>query len=86
MNNVIYITSKEDLKESIREVLKESSGETPEINLLDRLTRRQASKFLGVSYQTMHNWTKAGILKEHGTGGKKFYLRKELIEALKNNS
>lgn len=52
----------------------------------DKMIRRQAAKFLGVSYQTMCNWTKSGIVKEHGQGRKKFYMRSELIEAMKNNS
>jgi hypothetical protein len=57
----------------------ESSFETEKIN------RRDAAKFLSVSYQTMYNWTKSGIIKEHGRGRKKFYLRQELIDALKSN-
>lgn len=58
----------------------------PETDLTGRMDRRQAAKFLAVSYQTMQNWTKAGKLQEHGIGRKKFYLRNELIEVIKNNS
>jgi hypothetical protein len=58
----------------------------PETDLTGRMDRRTAAKFLGVCYQTMCTWTKDGKIREHGTGRKKFYLRNELIEAIKNNS
>ena len=57
-----------------------------EIDLYDKMDRKQAAKFLGVSYTTMYNWLKNGILKEHGYGRKKYFLRSELIEAMQNNS
>lgn len=81
---IVYITSKEDLKKSIREVLQER--EKPGNKLTERLTRRNAAKFMEVSYQTMHNWTKTGLLKEHGIGKKKFYLRDELIGLMRNET
>lgn len=56
----------------------------PDMNPGERLTRQQAAKFLEVSYQTMYNYTRDGLVKEHGIGKKKFYLKSELIEALKN--
>lgn len=52
----------------------------------EKMDRRKAAKFLDVSYQTMSNWTKQGILTEHGQGRKKFYLRSELIRVMKSNS
>ena len=86
MEPKICVMSVEDLIKAFREVQKEESTSKQPIDKLDKLNRRQASKLLDVSYPTMHNWTKKGILKEHGQGRKKFYLRNELIEALKNNS
>ena len=80
----MYITSKKDLKDSIREVMKESSGEATEIDFSDRLSRREAAIFLDISYQTMYNWIKAGLIKEHGIAKSKFFLRAELIAIMKN--
>lgn len=85
MENLLIITTKKELKEILLEILGESkTGEVPELKIEEKLDRRQSAKFLGVSYQTMYNWTKAGVVKEHGKGRKKFYLRPELVEAMKN--
>jgi len=34
----------------------------------------------------MFNYTRDGIVKEHGIGKKKFYLKSELLEVLKNSN
>lgn len=85
MTKLALLTTKDELTEAIREAVKEASAESPKINLLERMNRRSAAEFIGVSYQTMYNWTKSGLLKEHGIGRKKFYLRQELIEAINWN-
>jgi hypothetical protein len=86
MEQLILVTNRAELKETLLEILRESkTDEVPELKIEEKLDRRQSAKFLGVSYQTMYNWTKAGVVKEHGKGRKKFYLRPELIEAMKNN-
>lgn len=85
---IIISGTPEDIAEGLRKFVKQlpEPEPKPETDLSGRMDRRQAAKFLAVSYQTMHNWTKAGIIREHGTGRKKFYLRSELIQALKNIS
>lgn len=85
MTNTVYITDEDKLRQLIREELKENTTKKPDFELSQKMTRREAAKFIGVCYQTMGNWTIAGLIKEHGTGRKKFYLRNELIEALKNS-
>ena len=82
MTQLVFITDKEELKQTIREVLNERNPEAPVISISDKLDRRQAAKFLGVSYTTMYNWLKDGILKEHGHARKKYFLRSELIESM----
>ena len=86
MTQLVFITSQEALEESLRKVLKELTPSKTEINPDERMDRRQAAKFLGVSYQTMAGWTKNGIIQEHGHGRKKFYLRGELIESMQIKS
>lgn len=87
MADIVFITKKEDLKSAFLEFLNETkAAAAPELTDNEKLDRRKAAKFLGVSYQTMHNWTKSGLVKEHGQGRKKFYLRSELIQAMQNNS
>lgn len=86
MTQLVFITDKEELKQSIREVLNERNSEKPAISISDKMDRRQAAKFLGVSYTTMYNWLKDGILKEHGHARKKYFLKSELIESMQNKS
>ena len=83
--SILVIRAKE-LRQIIREEMQAATRKEPEPELSDRMSRRQAAKFMDVSYQTMYNYTKAGTIKEHGTTGKKFFLRKELIEVIKNKS
>jgi len=82
---VLIATDRATLREVLSEIMK---PDTPTANQTDfeteKFDRRKAAKFLGVSYQTMCNWTKWGWIKEHGQGRKKFYLRAELIDAMKN--
>ncbi len=85
---MIYATPSE-IAEGLRLFMAEHQKPTPEkleIDLSEKLIRRDAAKFLGVSYTTMYNWLKVGILKEHGHARKKYFLRSELIEAMRNNS
>lgn len=86
MTQLVFVTDEQILRKVIREEIAETKKESkPVADFSDRMDRRKAAKFLGISYQSMYNWTKSGILKEHGQGRKKFYLRPELIEAMKNN-
>lgn len=84
MEKLLFITTRDELKQILSEILLEI--QKPQINadVSNRLTRRQASRFLDISYQTMYNWTRSGIVKEHGAGKKKFYLRSELMEVIRN--
>ena len=85
---IIISGNPKEIAEGLRRFLEQQPAPEPkpETDLSGRMTRRQAAKFMSVSYQTMYNLTKAGKIIEHGIGRKKFYLRNELIEALKNNS
>ncbi len=52
----------------------------------ERLTKKQAAKFAGMSIATIRRRVKEGIFKEHGTGRKTFLLKSEIIESLKNSN
>ena len=84
---VFIVTDRKTLFEVLSEVMtqKDESKKQPDFDVSEKKNRREAARFLDISYQTACNWTKSGILKEHGQGRKKFYLRAELIEAMKNN-
>lgn len=87
MTQFVFVTDEDVLRKVIREEITGTTKDIKtEIDPAERKNRRQAATFLGVSYQTMHEWTKKGIVKEHGHGRKKFYLRSELIESQINNN
>ena len=84
MNQVIIVTEEENLRRIIREELELRKVTNLEKNLGKKLSRHDAAHFLEVSYQTMHNWVKAGLITQYGIGKKKFFLRSELIEVMNN--
>jgi predicted site-specific integrase-resolvase len=47
------------------------------------IPRKKALEILQVSASTLDRYQKAGILKPHRLGGKVFFLRSELVQALK---
>ena len=50
-----------------------------------KISTRDATKFLIVSYQAVDHMTKSTILREYIQGLKKFYYLPEHIEPMKNN-
>lgn len=40
-------------------------------------------KTLGIDRSTLWRWGQRGIVKVHGIGGRRYYLRSEIMEALK---
>ena len=88
MKAEFYVIEKQELKEAFKEFTREQQNETKTnpVEESERLNRYEAAKFLGISYPTMFHWSKKKIIQEHGQGRKKFYLRSELIEVLKQNS
>lgn len=84
INEKVFIaTDRQTLSELLKEIFvsNKKEEETPDI-VNGRKTQREAAKFLGVSYQTVGNWTKAGLLKKHGHGRKFYFLESELIETI----
>ena len=46
----------------------------------------EALEFLGKSRQTFSTWRRKGIIKAHVLGGRIYYLKSELLEAMKHSS
>lgn len=85
MDQIVFTTDKQVLKETLREVIREENlragKEFPE-----KLTRKQACEFLGIAYITIYHWIKKGIVQEHGNLRKKYFLKDELIEVMKQRT
>lgn len=80
--NLILVSSFEELKTVMANVLKEMPREQPNMAERKRLNRAQAAKFIGISYHTIGAWIRSGKLQERGFGRKKFFYQDEIIEAL----
>lgn len=46
------------------------------------LTRNEVSEMLQVDLSTVHNWTKKGKIKSYGIGGRVYYKRSEIENAI----
>lgn len=46
------------------------------------LTRQEVSKMLSIDLSTVYNWTKKGILEARQIGGRVFYLRSDIENAI----
>lgn len=87
MEKVMILATPAEIAEGLRLFMADHTKQNPEPSFeTEKMDRRKAAKFLDVSYQTMSNWTKSGILTEHGRNRKKFYLRSELILVMQNKS
>lgn len=49
------------------------------------LTRKEVAKLLGISFVTLHDWTKKGIVKAYRMGNRIRYKQAEIMETLTNN-
>jgi hypothetical protein len=83
-DETIAVLKVKELRQIVREEFQALTRKEPEPELSERMTRRQAANFLQVSYQSMYNYTKAGLLRDYGIKGKKFFLKKELIDFITN--
>ncbi|WP_073167871.1 helix-turn-helix domain-containing protein [Tangfeifania diversioriginum] len=86
---IMIYTTADEIAAGLQKILDEHTASQPKPPATDpeqRLTRRQAAKFMGVSYQTMYNYVKRGLVKQHGIGQKKWFLKQELIEVIKNEN
>lgn len=62
--------------------LSELINDLKPINKLDSeelLTRQEAADMLKITYPTLNNWTKAGILKPHYKGRRLYYKKSEIL-------
>jgi hypothetical protein len=83
---LVIITTESQLEETFSKVAEKIfAKKEPPKDLTERLTRREAAMFIGCSYQSMYNYVKQNLIKEHGSPGKKFFLRSELITFIQNS-
>ena len=52
----------------------------------DRKTKHEAAKIVGVSIPTLDKLILAGKFKQHNLGHRKYFLKSELLAALRSNT
>ncbi len=87
MQNIQFIQiTPEQLQKSIIEGLKTQLNDLKEHfepkKPNEYLTRHEVSKMLSIDLSTVHNWTKKRIIEAHQIGGRVFYLRSEIENAI----
>ena len=92
MGNVLFYThTKEDLKRTVKMVLDELR-KTELINETsinpgdDRLSQREAAKFLGISVTSLISWKKKKIVPYYQIGRAIFFSKKELLDLARKNA
>lgn len=86
---IIYITDEKTLEKKIESTLKKVLNDGNQKNQdfeNDKLSISKAARLAGMSIPTFNKRVADGIFKKHGTGRKIFFLKSEIIEALKNNA
>lgn len=90
MSTLLYTHSKHDLEKIVRLIVQElhktNVGSIKSIEPgTDRLTQREAAKFLSVSVATIISWKKKNKIPYYEVGRSIFYSKKELLEIAQKN-
>ncbi len=91
MESVIIVTSKEEIKKCLKEVLIEYFNEirdNPKSQLISEplLSRKEIVKHLDdISLVTLHTWVKNG-LPCHKQGGRVYFLKSEVLEFIRKKN
>jgi len=81
---LITNTTPEELVESITSKVNSLIKESKQPKLThDYLTRDEVCKLLKIDLSTLWHWTKKNKLKAHGIGGRIYYIREEIEQAIK---
>jgi excisionase family DNA binding protein len=76
---IIQVT-KEELERTIRKVLCEILPTLNSKNEDELLTRRDACKYLGVTYPTLNAWEKKNLIKPTRLGNRVYFKKSDLLK------
>jgi len=72
------------ISESVRAELSKVTQAAPEANPIEKpISQPEAIEFLGKSRQTLIAWRRKGVISAHMLGGRVYYLKSELLAAMK---
>ena len=72
----------EELQQEILKVFKELSKKVQLKSTDDYLTREEVAETLKVNKSTVSNWKRDGVLNAYGIGGRVYYKRSDIDEAM----
>ncbi|MBL3548123.1 helix-turn-helix domain-containing protein [Chryseobacterium sp. KMC2] len=73
----------QDFEQIVRKVVNQIQVEQVSKDEKEFYTRKETSEHLNVSYSTLHNWRKSGILTPIKMGAKVYYSKDEVLSRLK---
>ena len=73
---------KNEILEGVKKYLQDLLSQQKEKETSDYLTRHQVAEMLSIDISTVHNWTKKGKLIPYGMGGRIYYKRSEIEQAI----
>ena len=84
---VLIATDRKTLIEALNElfILKHQPQTLPNFEE-DRISKPQAAKLAGITIPTLDKLVRAGKFKQYNLGSRKYFLKSEVIESLRNNS
>lgn len=88
MNDLLIYMTRQDFRNEIRSVLLEVLSEQENAEKEDDkklLTRKEVAEKLHVSLPTLHEMTKAGLLKAYKIGSRVLYYANEVDQAVRDN-
>ncbi|GAB1858327.1 hypothetical protein MHTCC0001_31640 [Flavobacteriaceae bacterium MHTCC 0001] len=92
MSNILFYThNKEDLVRAVKLVINEirktdSISSSPVNTEEDRLTQKEAAKFLGISVTSLISWKKQGKVPYYQIGRSIFFSKAELLKLARQNN
>lgn len=85
LENVSRSEFKNLISESIREEIAKFQKPSKETNEVEKpISQTEAILFLGKSRQTLIAWRKKGVINAYTLGGRVYFLKSELLKALKD--
>ncbi|HLO43761.1 MAG TPA: helix-turn-helix domain-containing protein [Leadbetterella sp.] len=76
IGQIVQVYLKDAILEATKQIMEQNAKP---------LSRNEAADFLGVDVGTLNRWEAKGIITYHYLGGKKIYLKSELINTIKQN-
>jgi excisionase family DNA binding protein len=86
-NQTLVVINSNDLHDFAEKLISDRPSPTIETSQVTEkpLSTKEAADFLGVSRQTLYDLRKKDKLKAHALGGKVYYFRQDLLDALKRS-